>query len=67
MSIKSPTEALEHISLLDGHHSVLLAVFTVQHPLRITQAASWFEAGVLGGILSWALILDTLHICFSDT
>lgn len=46
MTIKSPTEALEHISPLDGHHSALLAVFSVQHPLRISQAAS---SGCWGG------------------
>lgn len=64
MSIKSPSKAVEHVSLLDEHHSVLLAVFTIEHPLCITR----FEAEVLGGILSRALILDTLcTLCFSCT
>lgn len=47
MSFKSPTEAPEHISLLDGHHSVLLAVCTAQRPLCSAQAASSRSAGGL--------------------
>lgn len=58
MTIKSPTEALEHISPLDGHHSALLAVFSVQHPLRISQAAS---SGCWGGGASWAGLWSRTH------